>query len=84
MYDMVSVSLGSVYMYRFDGKSMESLTSKEKLINLLKSREIKSEDEAFVIELFNNYIDDKKDDFGESITINSADEKKLMFYIILR
>lgn len=69
MYDMVSVSLGSVYMYRFDGKSMESLTSKEKLINLLKSREIKSEDEAFVIELFNNYIDDKKDDFGESITI---------------
>jgi len=66
LYDIIVVSVGSNIKYSISNENLNYLTTIDDIEEILKNAEAKSKDQEFILEVYNNYKNDIKDEWGET------------------
>lgn len=59
LFDIISVKFGREYEYFIDEKYFNCFTTQEDINNILKERERYDEDEQFILEIYNDFINER-------------------------
>lgn len=74
IYDVVGLSIGTKYEYSISKENLDFLTTEEEIDIILKETTPASEDQRFVLNVYNSYKNGTKDEWGETGIV--TDEQK--------
>ncbi|QNU33328.1 hypothetical protein IC802_10120 [Geobacillus sp. 44C] len=66
LYDIIVVSIGSNIKYSISNENLNYLTTIDDIEEILKNAETKTKDQEFILEVYNNYKNDIKNEWGET------------------
>lgn len=66
LYDITNTSMGSTIKYSISKKNINHFTTVDVIDEILKNAEVKTKDQEFILEVYNNFKDDIRDDWGET------------------
>jgi hypothetical protein len=76
IYDITGLSIGTKYEYSINKKNLDFLTSKEEIDLVLKKVTPITEDQRFVVEIYNSYKNGTKNEWGEACIV--TDEERVI------
>ncbi|MCT6925905.1 P-loop NTPase fold protein [Metasolibacillus sp.] len=66
LYDIIGVSQGSELRYSISNENLCYFTTKDDIDEILKDVENVTDDQEFILQVYNNYKNDSRDDWGET------------------
>ncbi|QSB48934.1 KAP family P-loop NTPase fold protein [Parageobacillus toebii] len=66
LYDIIVVSIGSNIKYSISNENLNYLTTIDDIEEILKNAKTKTKDQEFILEVYNNYKNDIKNEWGET------------------